>query len=342
MENSQNIDRTHNYLLEDERKILEVLRVTLEKAESFCASSQYSLLSLVHNILLGGIPNEETMLSLSSNLLDGLIKDFGWELFDYIHPFLISTNGSIEECSKVRKVASSILSHIGDVYSFRDLHMIVCERLSFIDWDTCFPDEEACLKSAIQSVEIFKQLGKVFERATGTKRIDDFILYPVKYCARTLSFLERILCDFSSFGLSKHKQSRWDDILLTLTNSILDFIEYGSKLVFNTDQMQQCKPETFESNDMMRRRYLFVYLLALLFEKIILNLDMELSKKYYSRFHSRYNIRTPSQTQEIHQSSTKKKSSLVSDMIFRSTVNINNIAKVVQFLLKALQSFRFF
>ncbi|KAI9029825.1 hypothetical protein CLU79DRAFT_831575 [Phycomyces nitens] len=159
-QDTQHVDKTHNKLLEHEREFVDILRVTLEKAESFCASSQYSLLGLVRNMLLGDLLDKGTDVSVGQKALDGLIKDFGWELFDYVNPFLISTNGSIEECSKVRKISSSILSHIGSVYSFRDLHMIVCERLSFIDWDSDLPDEKTCVKSAIQSVEIFKLLGK--------------------------------------------------------------------------------------------------------------------------------------------------------------------------------------
>jgi hypothetical protein len=42
-----------------------------------------------------------------------------------------------------------------------------------------------------------------------------------------------------------------------------------------------------------KRRYLGYYLLNLIYEKVVLNFDMQLSKTYFEKFHAMYNIKRP-------------------------------------------------
>ncbi|KAI7862800.1 hypothetical protein BDF14DRAFT_1885705 [Spinellus fusiger] len=266
---------------DNEQKFIEVLRGVLAIAESYTVSNQEELLSLVVKILSGkhnpGAIEKERL----DELLTDLIKRFGWEMVDYVVPFLTSTHGDIEACKGVRRVSSQLLEKISETCSYRELYILTSERLSLVDWEMCLNEEEVCVKTAIESIEIFKRLGKALERCKNTKVFDSFIVYPVRYCIKTLHFLKRVLCVHSSWRSPTEKPNRWDDIAYSVTSSILDLIEYGSVYTAKSDG------------------------------------TMDLSKAYNDHYHAKYKIQEP-ELYSNNASFSERKKSPVFELAMRS------------------------
>ncbi|KAI7860736.1 hypothetical protein BDC45DRAFT_4305 [Circinella umbellata] len=160
----------------------------------------------------------------------------------------------------------------------------------------------------------------------------DRIIYPTHYCSKAIQFLETILYEHSSWGDNERPMSQWDQIMFVVMNSLLDFVEYCkcTTMVNNNkhplfNEELEAKPKSSDlgqDSDEAKRWYLGTYLLNLIFDKLVLNMDMDLTTIYSHLYPWKYNIKRPfqnkSKTIEMYTPGGKTK---MLDLVFRCALN---------------------
>ncbi|KAI8071897.1 hypothetical protein BDF21DRAFT_80591 [Thamnidium elegans] len=129
-----------------------------------------------------------------------------------------------------------------------------------------------------------------------------FLPFISNYLTKVIDTIETILTTKSMYSCvnSKKTPDFWEKTILLLTNNCLDFIEFIHKKTV----AQTVSEFPLDTNDIglengdTKRRYLGYYLLSLIYEKILANFDMQLSKVYFQEFHTKYTFQRPLETKE--------------------------------------------
>ncbi|KAF7732088.1 hypothetical protein EC973_006343 [Apophysomyces ossiformis] len=278
-------------------QFIEHLEYIFGKAKDYYdGASQLNLICTLSEVLLG----EDvigTLPSLSLEETDGdpkledyIMDMFGWQIIELLKPFLTTDHGDENTSREMRRVSSELIQRISDRTSWKESIVMAAEQISFLTLSTHYPNEEECVRKAIEYVEFHRLAGQALERAPA-KKVPQNFFYPASRCEYDLDLIKNIISEKSSWGCSNRSPNRWDDIVYCMVNTILDFIEFGGNTEISSDDLWEGKLDWETASDDIRQYYLCVFLLTMVFEKVILNLDMDLSKAYKKRYHKSYQVK---------------------------------------------------
>ncbi|KAJ8657820.1 hypothetical protein O0I10_006347 [Lichtheimia ornata] len=274
--------------------LISTIRQTLTVAQVFDPTAQYNLLDTITSIL-GSYDNDT---SHSSRLL----RELGWDLLEWLEPYLTTANGDPDMCHKVRVLTSTLFRKVGQAIRPQEVYIFASEQMSLMNWDEMLSDEETAVCTTIRIVNYFGVYGEALKRTNDPSTFLENTIYPSSYCTNALDFLGKVMQQHASWGDSEVKPNRWDHVIQVMANSILDFIDLLTTTAMDQLKKQNLDQSIFkvlshtplsEANVAFKQWYLSTYLLLKSFETMIANMDMRLLALYTQRFPWKYNIRRP-------------------------------------------------
>ncbi|KAG0166039.1 hypothetical protein DFQ30_007657 [Apophysomyces sp. BC1015] len=259
------------------KTLVELLNSVFEQAKYYGSSFQLDTMRILLTFLfddrcdvgmIDTTPNLSADKDDNNELRQHIIHAFGWELIEITKPFLLTADEDKETSREVRRMSAIMIQRIGEQTSWKEINVMAGEQISLLAPSTSYPDENKCVRTAIEYVEFYRLAGQGKLRA-----------------------LQTIIQEKSSWGCSDRPPSRWDHIVYCITGIILDFVEFGCNDANIPEGLWQDSIEMHTDTDEMKRSHLCIYLLTSIFEKVILNLDMDLSKAYQKRYHDKYHFK---------------------------------------------------
>ncbi|CAO3704118.1 unnamed protein product [Rhizopus stolonifer] len=169
------------------------------------------------------------------------------------------------------------------------INKIVC-----FEWDNN-EDETKYMETTALFVIYIELFGKSLEKLKRPKEWMLYLPFLTNFLKRTLDFIEPILIEKSCLSHRERPSSGWDQIILLVVEITLEFTHFVHAVTVHQSPMEFPVTSTdigSESGD-AKRRYLGYFLLNSVFEKVILNFDVQLSKSYYENQHPKYNVNRP-------------------------------------------------
>ncbi|KAI8145673.1 hypothetical protein BJV82DRAFT_655267 [Fennellomyces sp. T-0311] len=279
--------------------VLNAMKNALTAAKDFRPTAQFSILQVTASVVLNEEVQTNDLCMFHSSKYPSFLREHGWDLLELVEPFMFSATGDEDMSAEVRRLATSIFRRISRSVKENEVIMLAVEKMSLVNWAAIASDEDACVTTAIRMVEYFGIYGEAMEVMIAPKMILGFSDYPVRFCAQTLDFLQDVIVQHASWGDRKRKSNRWDHVVFAMSNTVLDFIEYSKNTTMVNNRhplysMKGQKPKSTDigqDNEEVKRWYLAVYLLLLVFDKVVLNLDMDLTTIYTHRYPWKYNTK---------------------------------------------------
>ncbi|KAG1465286.1 hypothetical protein G6F56_004919 [Rhizopus delemar] len=169
------------------------------------------------------------------------------------------------------------------------INKIVC-----FEWNS-EKDETKCMETAMLFVIYIELFGKSLEKLKRSKEWMLYLPFLTNFLKRTLDFIEPILIEKSCLSHRERPSSGWDQMILLIVEITLEFAHFVHAVTVQQSPMEFPVTSTdigSEGGD-VKRRYLGYFLLNSIFEKVVLNFDMQLSKSYYENRYPKYNLNRP-------------------------------------------------
>ncbi|CAO3610070.1 unnamed protein product [Cunninghamella blakesleeana] len=193
---------------------------------------------------------------------------------------MITKNHPIEESKKMKQSAYQFLNHVYKACKPFEAMTWIIERVYDLNWlelqqDIDNDHENDRMETIFTFIILIKSFGQsVIQQTKKLNHLVEFFNNMVNTCRSPLSFLEKIMNETHDKNLDV-----WELQITNIISCILDAIEiYHVKI---SEYKSDREEKLLESAR---------YLLVLVFDKFVLNCNMNLSKKYYDQFHPRYNI----------------------------------------------------
>ncbi|KAI9257215.1 hypothetical protein BDA99DRAFT_133265 [Phascolomyces articulosus] len=207
--------------------IIKLLKRALKAAKDYNPTAQYTILQMVTSVISNEEQQTQDLCMFHISKYPSFFKEAGWDLLEWVEPFMYTATGDEPMNGEVRRYATKLFRQVAQQVSYNEVLMLGAEQMSLMDWDDVLSDEEKSVRATIKMVEYFGIFGEAIERITVPQMILDRIVYPTQYISKTVHFLERIIRERSSWGDRERSTSRWDQVVFVMTNSLLDFVEYG-------------------------------------------------------------------------------------------------------------------
>ncbi|GAN01173.1 hypothetical protein MAM1_0005c00604 [Mucor ambiguus] len=244
--------------------------------------------------------NENMLLESINSMIDSLkfTKDASFleaSAYSLMHDLLPLINSENEDVQASAYVCLQYLCEYADhdEVAYNMMNELIC-----VDYNHDNP--LVSLQNARFSVVLLEMFGKSLEKMT---RARDWMLYLTllaNFFVTRIEAMTRNLIQDSSLG-SSSPPSDWDSCCTLYSNSCLDLIHFIHSKTVAKD------PSTFPFNSTdigkedgdTKRRYLAYFLTSLILEKVIANLDLQLSDTYFKMLNPVYASRI-----KIHRSGT--------------------------------------
>lgn len=84
----------------------------------------------------------------------------GWEILEWLEPYLTTANGDPDMCHKVRLLSSSLFRKIGQAIRPQEVYIFASEQMSLMNWEEMLSDEETAVCTTIRIVNYFGVYGE--------------------------------------------------------------------------------------------------------------------------------------------------------------------------------------
>ncbi|ORZ18949.1 hypothetical protein BCR42DRAFT_490235 [Absidia repens] len=208
------------------------------------------------------------------------MKNYDSFLQDIVTQLLETTNAPLADSEQMKHIAFELLTAVlGACRPFESLSWVT-ERLYDLDWSDHHDSIGTKNKSGTPFVITIESYGQSVLENLGPSLSNEYVTALLTPCTLALSYIDNILRHAPP--QNQQNEEEWHLEILTMTNTILDFVSFCYD-----------KCTKLEQQDTDTLLYVANYLLVLIFDKFVLNVDMNLSNTYHDRFHSRYIVKHP-------------------------------------------------
>ncbi|CAO3613360.1 unnamed protein product [Mucor hiemalis] len=229
--------------------------------------------------------------SLKSENSRQSILAHGFTLIQNLLPLLLNSD------REYQGYVYSALGLLADQLDHDELVENMMDQLICMSWE--YNDEKQCLEKALLFSVYVELFGRGLEKMTKARDWMLFLPFLSNQCIRAIDTIETVLTEKSNYSshVTKSDPSAWDQAVVLITGSCLDFIEFihqktttksPADFPISTHDVGQEDGDT-------KRRYLGYTLLNLIYDRVISNFDMQISKVYFEKHHTMYNIKRPHQ-----------------------------------------------
>lgn len=231
-----------------------------------------------------------TLKSANSEIKQSILTN-GFAILQNLLPLLSNSDKTLQGG------AYSVLGLLADQLDHDELVESMMDQLICMTWE--YNNERQCLENAQMFSEYVELFGRGLEKMTKARDWMLFLPFLSNQCIKAVDIIETVLTEKSNYSShsTKSDPNAWDQAVVIMTRSCLDFIEYihQKTTIKNPADFPISTHDIGQEDGDTKRRYLGYSLLNLIYEKVISNFDMQLSKTYHEKHHSMYNIKRPVQ-----------------------------------------------
>ncbi|CEG82901.1 hypothetical protein RMATCC62417_16892 [Rhizopus microsporus] len=178
--------------------------------------------------------------------------------------------------------AYEAIEYLADRLDYDQLLEQLMDKLICFEWDHK-DDKNKCLEIAKEYTIYIELFGRAIEKISRPKEWMLYLPFLTNRLQRTMESIESVLINKCAFFQRKKPFSNWDQSVLLVVGCILDFTEFVHSVTVS------------QSPSEFRTDYDDI---GLQDGDVILNLDMQLSNKYFEKHYSKYSMKRSVEQQE--------------------------------------------
>ncbi|CEG67175.1 hypothetical protein RMATCC62417_03642 [Rhizopus microsporus] len=178
--------------------------------------------------------------------------------------------------------AYEAIEYLADRLDYDQLLEQLMDKLICFEWNHK-DDENRCLVIAKEYTIYVELFGRAIEKISRPKEWMLYLPFLTNYLQRTMESIEPVLINKCALFQRKRPFSNWDQSVLLMVGCILDFTEF----VHSATVSQSPSKFRTDYDD-----------IGLQDGDVILNLDMQLSNKYFEKSYSKYSMKRSVEQQE--------------------------------------------
>ncbi|KAI9267383.1 hypothetical protein BY458DRAFT_512206 [Sporodiniella umbellata] len=227
--------------------------------------------------------HKEKQLRLALKESSEKLFDDCWFVFlDDLIPLLLEDDTKVAGYDMIKKLATKLDPDI--------LLGEIMDKLICFEWpnDMNLDEYTKAVTLFMAYVELF---GNSLEQLTRPKEWMLYFPFFTNFLKKTMNVVESLLTEKSSLSNRSQTYSDWDQMVFWITSAVLDFAHFIHAVTVSQKVAEfpiNSVDIGSESGD-TKRRYLGYFIQNLVFEKVVLNFDMQLSVLYFKAEHSKYN-----------------------------------------------------